>query len=85
MKWRVEVLPSAADAMERLEKRDRSRVARAVDALASKPRPSGAKKLRNEGNRWRIRVGDHRIIYDIRDRELIILVIKLGHRKDVYR
>lgn len=83
--WRIEVVPSAARFIERLEKRDRLRIIRVVDALVENPRHRGAKKLANEGNRWRVRVGDYRIIYDIHDKEMIVLVVKAGHRKDIYR
>lgn len=57
----------------------------AIDDLAETPRPPGTKKLAGMADRWRIRVGDYRIIYDIRDGMLTILVVKVGHRKDVYR
>jgi len=56
-----------------------------MEALTRNPRPHGVKKLSGEQNLYRIRAGDYRIIYQIRDKELVVLVLKLGHRRDVYR
>jgi mRNA interferase RelE/StbE len=55
-----------------------------ISTLAVSPRPAGCKKLRRYKNSYRIRVGDYRIIYEIEDKILRILVIAIGHRKDVY-
>ena len=57
----------------------------AVDKLRSNPRPPGCVKLQGEDVLWRIRVGDYRVVYAIREEELIVLVVKVAHRKDVYR
>jgi mRNA interferase RelE/StbE len=56
-----------------------------IDALAEDPRPQGIEKLSAEDNLYRIRSGDYRVIYEIRDAELLILVAKVGHRREVYR
>ncbi len=56
-----------------------------MDALAANPRPKGVKKLTGLDNLYRIRAGDYRIVYQIRDDRLIVLVVRIGHRKDVYR
>ena len=85
MPYLIEFRPSALKAYNNLPRPDRNRVERAIDALASQPRPSGAKKLVAELNLWRIRVGSYRVIYRIEDDKLLILVVKIGHRKDVYR
>jgi mRNA interferase RelE/StbE len=63
----------------------RARVDRKVDALAENPRPAGAKKLKGSSELWRVRAGDYRVIYSIHDDVLLILVVKIGHRGDVYR
>jgi mRNA interferase RelE/StbE len=60
------------------------RILARLAALESNPRPSDVKKLKGR-NAWRIRVGDYRVIYEIHDRELLILVITVGHRREVYR
>ena len=83
MAYQVTILPSAARALGRLDKGIRSRLSRAIDGLAENPRPHGAKKLTKK--HWRIRVGDYRIIYDINDDVLLVLVVRVGHRRDVYR
>jgi mRNA interferase RelE/StbE len=56
-----------------------------INALAENPRPSGIKKLEGEDDLYRIRVGDYRIIYQIQDDKLIVLVVKIGDRKEIYK
>lgn len=53
-------------------------------ALADDPRPAGAAKLVGTRSAWRVRIGDYRVIYEVRDEVLLVLVIKIGHRKQVY-
>jgi mRNA interferase RelE/StbE len=55
-----------------------------IEGLSTNPRPAGVKKLASVENLYRIRVGDYRVVYEIRDRALIIVVVKVGHRRDVY-
>ncbi|MCC7409243.1 MAG: type II toxin-antitoxin system RelE/ParE family toxin [Phycisphaeraceae bacterium] len=85
MRYQVHVLPSAGKVIERLPRDVRNRVAGVIDGLAENPRPAGCKKLAGQDDLWRARAGDWRIIYSIEDRKLIVLVVKVGHRKDVYR
>jgi len=61
------------------------RLARAIDALAENPRPQGVEKRSGYEDRYRIREGDYRIVYTIRDTALIVLIVRVGHRKDIYR
>ncbi len=56
-----------------------------IDRLAENPFPPGAKKLHSEEPFFRIRAGDYRIIYSVEGRELLVIIVKIGHRKDVYR
>jgi mRNA interferase RelE/StbE len=63
----------------------RRRMGEAFDGLRQNPRPRGCVKLKGEEVLWRIRVGDYRILYDIEDDKLIVLVVRVAHRKDVYR
>jgi mRNA interferase RelE/StbE len=56
-----------------------------IDALGDNPRPSGSRKVQGQKNCHRLRVGDYRIVYDIYDRLLWILVLRIGHRREVYR
>jgi len=85
MAYRVEIANSARKELAALPKRDLRRVARAIDALAKAPRPAGCVKLSGAQDAYRIRAGDYRIIYRIADRVLTICVVRVGHRRDVYR
>ena len=82
--YAVEFLPSAARELSKLEPAVRRRLARRIDRLAMDPR-AGAAKLRGTEDVWRVRVGDYRILYQVQDDRLLILVIRTGHRRDVYR
>lgn len=81
--YSVRIKRSAAKEIEALQRRDRTRVIERIGALATDPRPAGAEKLSNE--RYRARQGNYRILYEIVDRELIVTVVRVGHRRDVYR
>jgi mRNA interferase RelE/StbE len=81
----VELLPRAARDLEDTPRPIQIRLIRAIDALADAPRPPGCKKLVGDENLWRIRVGDYRVLYEIHDDRLLVLVVRVAHRKDVYR
>jgi mRNA interferase RelE/StbE len=83
--YRVAITASAEQALAALPKADRVRIARAIVALAAIPRPGGCRKLSGHDDVYRIRVGTFRVIYSIDDRRITVVVIKLGHRKHVYR
>ena len=76
---------SADKALQKLPEKVQRRIALAASELADDPRPAGCVKLEGEDNLWRIRVGDYRIVYTIEDKKLIVLVVRVAHRKDVYR
>ena len=61
------------------------RVISRIDGLAQEPRSSGSRKLQGEQNLWRIRIGDYRVIYSIDDRERIVDIVRIRHRREVYR
>lgn len=63
----------------------RKRVAEVIDRLASEPRPGGAKKLEATCGLWPVRVGAYRIVYSIEDDRLLVLVVRVGPRRDIYR
>jgi len=65
-------------------KKDRQRLVRRIELLGEDPRPAGCQKLTG-GDRYRVRQGQYRIVYEIREDELVVLVVKLGHRRDVCR
>ena len=75
---------SAARELAALPKPDRARIITRIQALAHEPRPPGSEKLSGR-ERYRIRQGDYRILYEIRHDVLVVMVVKIGHRRDVYR
>jgi mRNA interferase RelE/StbE len=81
----IELSGQAERQLRKLEPDIQSLVGAAIESLAIVPRPSGAKKLKGEDNVYRIRVRNYRVLYEIQDHELIVLVIKIGHRREVYR
>ena len=84
-RYSVQLAPSAERDLAALDKPVQRRVAARIDALAENPRPAGVAKLQGEANAWRIRVGDYRIVYQIQDEVLLILVVNVGHRREIYR
>jgi mRNA interferase RelE/StbE len=84
-RYAIEFSPGARRQFRKLPEDAKRRVAKAVDALAAAPRPFGAEKLSGEENTYRIPAGDYRVLYDVSDRVLLVLVIRIGHRGDVYR
>lgn len=84
-RYRVLVKASARKELVSIpKKKDRRRIVRRIEALAENPRPPGCQKLSGY-DRYRLRQGDYRILYEIRDRDVVVVVIKIGHRRDVYR
>lgn len=83
--YRIELKPAAARDLAALATRDRVRVSKRIDALAANPRPPGVEKLKGAENLWRVRVGDYRIVYTIQDNALLVLVVRVRHRRDAYR
>jgi mRNA interferase RelE/StbE len=77
--------PRARRDVDKLPHAIGERIARAIDSLAVEPRPPGCKKLAGEDDLWRIRIGNHRVVYQIQDDRLIVLVVRIGDRKDIYR
>ena len=75
---------SAAKELEAIPLRDRRRVARKIGGLAEEPRPAGCEKLSGQ-ERYRLRQGDYRILYEVNDTAQTVTVVKIGHRRDVYR
>jgi mRNA interferase RelE/StbE len=84
-KYQVVIKPSARKAVARLDRDTQRRVVRLLEVLADEPRPGGVVKMAGGENLWRIRIGDYRVVYEIQDRRLIVLVVRVAHRKDVYR
>ncbi|HHE33257.1 MAG TPA: type II toxin-antitoxin system RelE/ParE family toxin [Chlorobaculum parvum] len=76
MSYRIEILRSARKQLEKIQESDRNRIIDSIRSLAENPRPAGSKKLSGRQT-WRIRIG-------VQDSELVILVVTVGHRRDVY-
>ena len=84
--YRLLIKPSAAKEIEALgQKRDRQRIVNRIDALASEPRPAGCEKLAGAEERYRVRQGQFRIVYAIDNASRTFEVVKVGHRREVYR
>jgi mRNA interferase RelE/StbE len=81
--WTVSILPAAARQLRKLDKVMGKRLSQAITTLGDNPRPPGSKKLVGI-DVWRIRVGDWRVIYQIHDDRLIVLVVRIGHRREIY-
>ena len=84
MAYTIKYKPVASRQLTKLSKNIRARLKPKIKALGNNPRPHGAIKLQGYENRYRIRVGDYRIIYEIWDIVLVIVIIEVGHRSDVY-
>ena len=84
MSWSGEFTAAAARQLRKLDRPVRARLIVAIEGLADDPRPAGATKLVGEQTAWRIRVGDHRVIYDVLDEALVVTVVRAGHRREVY-
>lgn len=82
--YRLRLKRSAQKEIRALHPVDRRRVAQAIRDLCQDPRHPGCKKLKRVGA-WRVRVGSYRVVYDVDDAEQIVMVLKVGHRRDVYR
>ena len=84
--YRVLIKPSAAKEIEAVDqKKDRQRIVASILALADEPRPMGSEKLAGQTDRYRIRIGRYRVVYSIADDDLVVLVVWVADRKDVYR
>ena len=85
MTYSVEFSPSAAKALTKIDKPSQLRIIGVIELLAFEPRPPAAKVLRGgDHGRWRVRVGDNRIVYTVEDDRLLVLVLPVAHRREVY-
>jgi mRNA interferase RelE/StbE len=82
--YRVDLRRQAQRALDKLPKSDFQMVIEAVKNLAQTPRPRGIEKVKSTGL-WRIRQGDYRIIYAIDDNERLVTIVRVGHRREIYR
>ncbi|HEY5273535.1 MAG TPA: type II toxin-antitoxin system RelE/ParE family toxin [Acidimicrobiales bacterium] len=84
MAYRVSLAPSAARELRKFDPDVRRRIQAALDLLATEPRPPAATRLVGGSGEWRVRTGNYRIVYEINDDQLLVLVFRMAHRREVY-
>jgi mRNA interferase RelE/StbE len=82
--YRIELRRRAQRALDKLPKSEFQAVIEAIKSLAVTPRPRGIEKVRSTGL-WRIRRGDYRIVYAINDKKSLVTIVRVGHRREIYR
>ena len=85
MTYRVALAPAAARQLRKFDPQVRRRVQAAIELLATEPRPPAATRLVGGAGEWRVRTGDYRIVYEIEDERLLVLVLSAGHRREIYQ
>ena len=84
MTYRVILAPSAARQFRKFDPDVRRRLQAAIEVLAVDPRPPAATRLVGGSGEWRVRTGNYRIVYEINDSEILVLVLRMGHRREIY-
>lgn len=84
MTYSVRIAPAAQRQLRKFDPPVRRRIQAAIDLLAQDPRPPKAIQLVGGSGEWRVRTGDYRIIYELHDEQLLVLVLRLGHRREIY-
>jgi mRNA interferase RelE/StbE len=85
LSYQVELAPAAVRQLKKLTRDIQERIVQRLEDLAQEPRPDGVVKLESVESLYRIRLGDYRIVYQIQDEILLIIVVKIAHRREVYR
>jgi len=85
MPYSIQFTSRARRDLEGLDRAVQRRLRTHIDRLAANPIPAGAKKLQGGEPYYRIRVGDYRVVYQVEGKQLVVIVVKIGHRKEVYR
>jgi mRNA interferase RelE/StbE len=83
--YTVDFTTGAAKEIRKLDAGARRRILVSIAELVTDPRPEGCKKLAGEQNAWRIRIGDYRVLYEIEDDVLTVTVVRVAHRREVYK
>ncbi len=83
-RYSLKIKPSAGKELDALDDALFARIDRKIMALAENPRPPGCKKLKGYKDQWRVRVGDHRVVYTVDDQKLLVEVTRIRHRSKVY-
>jgi mRNA interferase RelE/StbE len=85
LRYRIEFIRSAAKVLKKLPKQDRKRIRDKIDSFADNLPAPATTKMKGDNPFHRVRVGDYRIIYEIHEYTLVILVLKIGHRREIYK
>ena len=85
MTYEVALAPAAARQLRKFDPQVRRRIQAAIELLATEPRPPAATRLVGGAGEWRVRTGDYRIVYEIHDDRLLVLVLSAGHRREIYQ
>jgi mRNA interferase RelE/StbE len=85
MRYEIVIKPTAEKGLDKTPRPLRRRIADALEELRDDPRPEGVAKLAGTEDLWRVRVGDYRIVYEVDDRQATVTILRVAHRKDVYR
>ena len=83
-KYKITIKKSAVKELEEIPKKELRKIIKRIRSLAQNPRPQGSQKLSSR-NRLRIRQGDYRVVYSVDDKDLIVDIVKIGHRREIYR
>ena len=83
--YKIEVTSTAEKSLKKIPKKDIQKIVEAIQVLAISPFPEGCRNLKGEEDAYRVREGKYRIIYEVIDNKLIVLVLKIGNRKDFYK
>jgi mRNA interferase RelE/StbE len=85
MTYEVALAPAAARQLRKFDPQVRRRIQAAIELLAAEPRPPAATRLVGGAGEWRVRTGDSRIVYEIEEERLLVLVLSAGHRREIYQ
>lgn len=83
--YKIEITATAEKSLKKIPKKDIQKIVEAIQILAISPFPEGCRKLKGEEDVYRVRQGSYRIIYEVIENKIIVLVLKIGHRKDIYK
>jgi mRNA interferase RelE/StbE len=85
MAYKIIIDDKALNELANLPRKIQRQITNKIDNLSSDPRPAGCKIIQQDKSLYRIRSGDYRIVYQIREKQVLVLVVSIGHRKDIYR
>ena len=83
--YEIIIVSAVRKQLKRINREDKKRILDKIQSLANNPRPHGYKELKGSENLFRVRTGDYRIIYEIQDKMLLITILKVGNRREIYR